>query len=686
MLLRPCVVIPCFDNPATIADVVRRALASCPFPLLVVDDGSRLPVEELLHAEGISDPRLEVHRFARNEGKGMALRFALNRCVERGFTHMITLDADGQHFPEDIPLFAEELRRHPFRLLIGDRKMDQSAPGISHFGRKFSNFWVRYQAGADVADSQSGFRAYPLFPLQTTRFLCRRFDFEIEILVRALWRGVEVSNLPIRVLYQPKGERVSHFHKLRDNARISALNCLLVALALCRRGLEPVPVALATGLGVLVGCTPFFGLHTAIVVALALAFRLNAPLMWLGSQVSIPPLAPFLAVASIFLGSRLLGQPVPFPEGISGAELLEFARQSFLAWLAGSLVLGAGLGAIAGCGAFFLACSWKAKAGARKNWTGETRGGRAGNAFLVLVLKRFGLRAGYLCLAFVVPYFYLFAPKARQALDEYWRVVRPGAGWLARQRRIYLHLRAFARVLMDRIYQLQHGREHAFERRSTGFGAVRDALEAGRGVLLAGAHAGNNDLAVNAFHAHGLRRRFHVLQHEAQRLTFSKVAGEKGRDLVDIIYVGDRDPAVFRVQQVLGQGDMLGLMADRPLDHKFELVPFFGRLAPVATSPFRIALATGAELAFTFGFKAGDHAYEYSCVRPEPPSPAAAADKDLAAHHYAREYARALEAKLREHPEQWFNFYRFFTLPPTLPTGEPCRPRSCRLWSEPSAP
>ena len=679
MILRPCVVIPCYDNPATIADVARRALASCPFPLLIVDDGSLRPVAELLRAEGVRDRRLEVHRFPENRGKGLALRFALKRCLERGFTHMITLDGDGQHFPEDLPLFAEEIRAKPFHLVIGHRRMDESAPGISHFGRAFSNFWVRYQAdeaGSAVKDSQSGFRAYPLFPLQTMRFLTRRYDFEIEVLVRALWRGVEVSNVPIRVLYQPGAARVSHFHKLRDNARISALNTLLVGISLCRRGLEPLPAALAFGLGVFVGCTPFFGLHTPIVVALALILRLNALVLWAGSQISIPPLAPFLAMASIFLGSRLLGQPLPLP---GQGEILELAKNSFLAWLAGSLALGAVLGTISGAFVFALARSRKSRASARqRNWTGETRGGRFGNGFLILVLRRLGLRAGYFCLHFVVPYFYLFAPKARRGLDEYWRVVKPGLGWLGRQRRIYLHLLAFARVIMDRAYQLHSGRP-VFERKSSGFGPVREALEAKKGILLAGAHAGSFDLAATSFQAHGLGRKLHVIQHEAQRLTMAKATGEKSRELVDIIYVGESEPAIFRARQALENGEMLGLLADRPLDHKFELVPFFGRLAPIATSPFQIALATGAELAFTYGFKGKGLAYEFSCVRPEPPQGVAAADRELAAYHYAAEYARALEQKLRTHPEQWFNLYGFFSSRPTLPNGELCTPRSCRL-------
>jgi hypothetical protein len=308
MILRACVVIPVFDNPATVAEVVARTLLSCSFPVLVVDDGSARPVRELL----AENSRVEVLRLATNQGKGMALRSAIKWCLSRGFTHMLTLDGDSQHYPEDLPAMASEVLAHPWNLVVGERAMDSSALSISHFGKRSSNFWVRYQSDNLVRDSQSGFRAYPLFPLQTMRFLSRRYDFEIEVLVRLLWRGVEVSHVPVRVLYPPAGERISHFRKFRDNVRISILNTLLVALSLCRRHSEPLPAALAVGIGTFVGTTPLYGLHSAIVIIISVVFRLNAPLLLLGSQIPIPPLAPFLALACLNIGGRLLDQQGEF--------------------------------------------------------------------------------------------------------------------------------------------------------------------------------------------------------------------------------------------------------------------------------------------------------------------------------------------------------------------------------------
>ncbi len=688
MILRLCVVIPTYNNPETISEVVARTLKSCAFPVLVVDDGSEIPVTSLLPPElgrdcenGSGKGRVEVLRLAENQGKGLALQRAISYCLALGFTHIITLDGDAQHFPEDISLLAEEVRKNPWNLVIGERKMDETAPGISHFGRKFSNFWVKYQADAEVRDSQSGYRAYPLFLLQTMRFLTRRYDFEIEVLVRLLWRGAEVSHVPVRVLYQPPGERVSHFGKFRDNARISALNTLLVAVSLCRGRREPLPAALAVGTGVFVGCTPLFGLHTPIVLALAVIFRLNALLLWLGTQISIPPLAPLLAFASVLLGSLVLQRPLDMP---TVTNILPFARDSFLMWLTGSLVLGALLGGAAGVAAYVISKRFARRANGKsaKNWTGASRGGRFGNAFLIFVIGKLGLRAGYFCLGFIVPYFHLFAPKARRALNEYWGVREPGLGWLGRQRKAYLHLRTFARVLMDKLYGNHLCSKDPFRRLSNGFENVRGALAEGTGVILVGAHSGSADLGATSMSTHSLGAQLNTLRHESQRHGVDRMAGELGKHIVNVIYVTENDPAIYRLQALLANGEILGLMADRPIDHKFELVPFLGKLAPIATSPFRISLATGAQLVFTASLKAGMDAYQSYAYRPALPPASAQGNRELESYHYAGEYARWLEGLLTRYPDQWFNLYPFFSSPPTLPGGGRCEPRRCYFREE----
>src|SRR5690606_10467937 len=115
-----------------------------------------------------------------NQGKGTALRRGLHEAHVRGFEYAITLDSDGQHFPDDIPIFVRDIEQNGRALLIGDRNMSQEGiPGKSSFGNRFSNFWFRFETGIRLSDTQSGFRLYPLAEIQHIRFYTTKFEFEI---------------------------------------------------------------------------------------------------------------------------------------------------------------------------------------------------------------------------------------------------------------------------------------------------------------------------------------------------------------------------------------------------------------------------------------------------------------------------------------------------------------------------
>ncbi|NJL24871.1 MAG: DUF2062 domain-containing protein [Calothrix sp. SM1_5_4] len=192
-----------------------------------------------------------------------------------------------------------------------------------------------------------------------------------------IWAGIAVREVEVDVVYPPAGERVSHFHKFWDNLRISLLNTALVAMSLLKTHKDPFHLGLAAGLGVFVGCTPLFGFHSLIAAALAFVFRLNFLALWVGTQISLPPFIPLLALGSVTAGKNWLRLDDGLP-----------------AYLAGSLVLGAALGLAAGLLTFVAARTIQSGKGARGNWSGRTRGGRFGNGFLKLVLRRLGLRAG----------------------------------------------------------------------------------------------------------------------------------------------------------------------------------------------------------------------------------------------------------------------------------------------------
>jgi hypothetical protein len=222
--------IPVYNNAATIVDVARRTRAQLS-KVLVVDDGSTdADLRELL-----KDVDVMVSRHPNNLGKGAAIATAFEAATRGDAKYLITLDGDGQHFPEDIPRFFPHLA--PDTILIGRRhEITGSMPRSSLFGRDFSDFWIGVETGVVVHDTQSGFRAYPLRHIRDLKIHSRHYNFEMEIITRALWAGLKVGSVPIRVWYPQTSARVSSFHPVRDNARISLVHAKLVL-----RELLPIP-------------------------------------------------------------------------------------------------------------------------------------------------------------------------------------------------------------------------------------------------------------------------------------------------------------------------------------------------------------------------------------------------------------------------------------------------------------
>ena len=212
-------VVPHYNHNATLRQVAQGCLdQNC--PVLIVDDGSTVSPQE-----DIKDLKVDFIRLKQNCGKGFAILTAAAWARERGFTHIITIDADAQHSPEEIPLFINAAKQAPQNLIIGVRKFDESVPFSSRFGRKFGNFWVHLQTGSPVQDIQSGYRCYPLEILRVLKIYFKRYAFEVEITVRALWAGFKVTEVPISVVYTK--QRISHFSKFKDNLRLTVLNTWL---------------------------------------------------------------------------------------------------------------------------------------------------------------------------------------------------------------------------------------------------------------------------------------------------------------------------------------------------------------------------------------------------------------------------------------------------------------------------
>ncbi|WP_024771976.1 DUF2062 domain-containing protein [Aquimarina macrocephali] len=332
-LFNVCVIIPTYNNCKTLRRVIDGVLLYTK-NIIIVNDGATDTTQEILKEY----PQVQQIHLPKNKGKGNALRVGFVSAQKQGFKYAITIDSDGQHFPEDIPAFITALEKSENKniLLIGARNMSQeSVPKKSSFGNKFSNFWFWVETGTKLQDTQSGYRLYPLEELAKLNFYTSKFEFEIEVIVKAAWSDVIVKNIPIQVLYD-ETERVSHFRPFKDFTRISILNTWLVTVAFLyikprnlfrkvkKKGVKrfffedflesqdsPQKKALSVALGVFIGVSPLWGFHTVLVLFLAVVLKLNKVIAFAFSNVSLPPFIPFIVFMSLKVGSFVLGESQP---------------------------------------------------------------------------------------------------------------------------------------------------------------------------------------------------------------------------------------------------------------------------------------------------------------------------------------------------------------------------------------
>lgn len=225
------IVIPAYQETATVGDVVRqcRSVAQC--LVIVVDDGSRDATAAIAAQEGAV-----VLRNAANAGKGASLRRGFAAALAAGAHLVVSMDADGQHRPRDLPRLLEAARVWPERVVIGSRRADlQGAPRGRRIANHVADFWVSWAAGGPIEDSQSGFRVYPAaFLTRLGRLRTTGFAFDSEMLIEAGRLGVATVAVPIPALYAG-ARRPSHFRPVIDIARI----VIMVGGRLLRRGMYP---------------------------------------------------------------------------------------------------------------------------------------------------------------------------------------------------------------------------------------------------------------------------------------------------------------------------------------------------------------------------------------------------------------------------------------------------------------
>jgi glycosyltransferase involved in cell wall biosynthesis len=223
------IVMPTYNNGRTLEDMLRALLVLTPH-IIVVNDGSTDDTSSILSRYA---SRLTIIDYPKNRGKGYALKRGFAEAIARGYRYALTIDSDGQHRVSSIPAFLDTLDAHPDSMIVGTRSFDAAGmPRGNTFANKFSNFWFHLQTGSNFPDTQSGFRLYPLDILKQMRLFTRRYETELEILVRMAWRGVPLIALPVEIYYAPASERVTHFRPYYDFFRISVLNTFLTFWAI----------------------------------------------------------------------------------------------------------------------------------------------------------------------------------------------------------------------------------------------------------------------------------------------------------------------------------------------------------------------------------------------------------------------------------------------------------------------
>lgn len=362
--MRIAIVVPTYNNAATLEGVLRSILNGGERDLYVVNDGSTDDTAHIL--AGIEGIRVITN--ASNRGKGHALRRGFEAALGDGCTHAITIDSDGQHAPAEIARLKAAVEEHPTAMIMGARDMSGSdVPGKSSFGNRFSNFWFRVETGWKLRDTQTGFRAYPLAPVCAMRPWTKRFEYEVEVIVRLAWRDVPFVQVPVSVRYD-FSERVSHFRPGRDFLRISLLNSVLVTLAflyhwprqlltggrlwqrLKEEAVKPdessLRKGLAVGFGVFMGILPIWGFQLALAIPLAFLLRLNRVLVVAAANISIPPMIPFILYGSYRLGGPFIQDSRVDIRSISDLTL-EAINWNMVQYLIGAVLLALLAGVVA---------------------------------------------------------------------------------------------------------------------------------------------------------------------------------------------------------------------------------------------------------------------------------------------------------------------------------------------------
>lgn len=669
-------VIPVFNHAGTLADVVRRAREH--LPVLVVDDGSTDWTPEL--QETLKSLGAHVIRHQRNEGKGAAILTALREADAAGVDYIVTLDADGQHYPEELPKFIDAIEMlQQETLLVGCREFGPDIPKSSCFGRSFANFWFRLESGAKCGDCQSGFRAYPV--KATLRLECagRRYSFEAEVLARASWGGVAIHDIPIKVHY-PK-DRISHFDKLKDNLRLTAIHSRLVTRRLIpwpakwvlstprpkpqiikmlrhpwqtikelfSENATPCELAWSAVVATLLGVAPIFGFHIAAILYVTTRFKLNPPFALALQNIYAPPLSPLLCIE---LGYYM--QHGEFLTTLSFQSSVAELHLRFLDWMLGSLILAPLFSVIVGTAVYFIARFVQRPKEADTALLSSSRGPKAGLLFFSILLKCTGIHIATACVWPISFFYALFdrtaAKRARPTLDA----LHPNQSAFMR----FLHRwRLFTR--QGQAILVLHYLSDAGHTLPVVNDIHPDAApflnEKGKGCVALNSHFGC--WQAELFRSNEIKRPLLFLAHPDAKPQLDKFQAVRGEGIAKISTADANAGGLLEVMSHLNQGGMAGLMGDRVMDGNSIETAFSARTLKLPPAPWLLAARTHTPvIIFLTALQCHPLALVYHVAKPIWPADSEKRLKSEELAPYAKEYARVITEFSNRFPDQWFKF------------------------------
>ena len=592
--LRILVVIPTFNNDATINQVIGNILELTNLPILLVDDGSDKNLSESIEQQYLSNSRLDFFRLEDHQGQGAAIQAAFSYAIKKNYTHVVTMNADGQHNAFEIPLLTSAAKTNPFSIIVGSREAVSSTEPVSNkISKRAANFWnklsAKYQTDAKVVDAQSGFRCYPLFFMQNMNFKFKELDFDIEVLIRSIWNGVDIKNIKTSVVYDPNMSSNTTTKNLKDSLKMMSLRATLVVVSLITEPTSPFQSALAVAIGVFVGVLPIFGLHAAIVAAISIVFRINFIYLWLGTHISTPPLFPFVVYGSNLIGKEFFDYFYHQQSGL------------ILTTVIGSIILGVILAVVAFVSVYLI----KRKISLREKSFEKNDPFRSKNsAVLAFLQQNTNIKFLNRMVPTVALVSYLFSFKIRKAGAQYWKLVQPQAGFFEIQRNIYRQILIDLKCQAEEIAQKKMNPES--------FNTVNQSnwrLADKKHIIISG-HVGN-----------------------------------------------------FRQIERMVDQQTQPFLVDRCTSKRVELALFLKKIAPFDSTAFRVAAAYKLSIEFIFIIYQDSGKFKTCSFHPVMNEKL---NHDENISDLLSQYVMILENLLKIYPDQWLNFYHYWSMAPHI--------------------